>query len=66
VRARSCVFPGCSWVCEFFGASAVLDKAEQAQQEAAQHFLSAFGVSSTNGGGSQAVGTTGNERIVLK
>lgn len=30
---------------EFFGASAVLDKAEQAQQEAAQHFLRAFGSS---------------------
>ncbi|CCG03767.1 alpha/beta hydrolase fold domain-containing protein [Blastococcus saxobsidens] len=28
---------------EFFGAAAVLDKAEQAQQEAAQHFLRAFG-----------------------
>ena len=28
---------------EFFGASAVLDKAEQAQQEAARHFLAAFG-----------------------
>ena len=28
---------------EFFGASAVLDKAEQAQQEAAQHFRRAFG-----------------------
>ncbi|MCY1144165.1 alpha/beta hydrolase fold domain-containing protein [Actinoplanes sp. Pm04-4] len=27
---------------EFFGASAVLDKSEQAQQEAAQHFLTAF------------------------
>lgn len=27
---------------EFFGASAVLDKAEQAQQEAARHFLAAF------------------------
>ncbi|MCU1679048.1 MAG: putative lipase, partial [Frankiales bacterium] len=27
---------------EFFGASAVLDKAEEAQQEAAQHFLRAF------------------------
>ena len=28
---------------EFFGASAVLDKAEQAQQSAARHFLAAFG-----------------------
>ncbi|MCF6507400.1 alpha/beta hydrolase [Blastococcus sp. MG754426] len=28
---------------EFFGAAAVLDKAEQAQQEAAQHFVRAFG-----------------------
>jgi acetyl esterase len=28
---------------EFFGASAVFELAEQAQQEAAQHFLSAFG-----------------------
>jgi acetyl esterase len=28
---------------EFFGAAAVLDKAEQAQQEAAQHLLRAFG-----------------------
>ncbi|WP_346622893.1 alpha/beta hydrolase fold domain-containing protein [Blastococcus montanus] len=28
---------------EFFGAAAVLDKAEQAQQEAAQHFRRAFG-----------------------
>jgi acetyl esterase len=28
---------------EFFGAAAVLDKAEQAQREAAQHFLRAFG-----------------------
>lgn len=28
---------------EFFGASAVLDKAEAAQREAAQHFLAAFG-----------------------
>jgi acetyl esterase len=28
---------------EFFGASAVIDKAEEAQQEAAQHFLRAFG-----------------------
>ncbi|GAB3344693.1 alpha/beta hydrolase fold domain-containing protein [Modestobacter lapidis] len=28
---------------EFFGASAVLDKAEEAQQEAAQHLLRAFG-----------------------
>jgi acetyl esterase len=27
---------------DFFGAAAVLDKAEQAQQEAAQHFLRAF------------------------
>jgi acetyl esterase len=30
---------------EFFGATAVLDKAEQAQQEAAQHFRRAFGTS---------------------
>jgi acetyl esterase len=28
---------------EFFGAAAVLDKAEEAQQEAAQHFVRAFG-----------------------
>ena len=28
---------------EFFGASAVLDRAEEAQQAAAQHFLRAFG-----------------------
>ncbi|MGY1887465.1 alpha/beta hydrolase fold domain-containing protein [Blastococcus sp. SYSU DS0753] len=28
---------------EFFGAAAVLDKAEQAQQEAARHFVRAFG-----------------------
>lgn len=27
---------------EFFGASAVLDKAEQAQQEASEHFRRAF------------------------
>ncbi|MCY1141597.1 alpha/beta hydrolase fold domain-containing protein [Actinoplanes sp. Pm04-4] len=31
---------------EFFGASAVLDKAEQAQQEAAQHFITAFNAGS--------------------
>jgi acetyl esterase/lipase len=30
---------------EFFGASAVLTKAEQAQQEAATHFTAAFGAS---------------------
>jgi acetyl esterase len=30
---------------EFFGAAAVLDKAAEAQQEAAQHFVRAFGVS---------------------
>jgi acetyl esterase/lipase len=30
---------------EFFGAAAVLDKAEEAQQAAAQHFLQAFGTS---------------------
>ncbi|WRL66862.1 alpha/beta hydrolase fold domain-containing protein [Blastococcus brunescens] len=28
---------------EFFGAAAVLDKAEQAQQQAADHFTRAFG-----------------------
>ena len=28
---------------EFFGAAAVLDKAEEAQREAAAHFLHAFG-----------------------
>lgn len=37
---------------EFFGASAVLDKAEQAQQEAAQHFRAAFG-----GAGAGVAGT---------
>jgi acetyl esterase len=30
---------------EFFGASAVLDKAEEAQQEVARHFQQAFGIS---------------------
>jgi hypothetical protein len=30
---------------EFFGAAAVLAKAEQAQREAAHHFLRAFGAS---------------------
>ena len=41
---------------EFFGASAVLDKAEQAQQEAARHFLAAFG---TPAGSTAASGAAG-------
>jgi hypothetical protein len=35
---------------EFFGASAELPKAEQAQQEAAAHFAAAFGGSGGLGG----------------
>jgi len=39
---------------EFFGASAVLDHAERAQQEAAQHFLTAFGASAPSSSGAEA------------
>ena len=66
---------------EFFGASAVLDKAEQAQQDAAQHFLTAFGsagtgsasttspsasTTSTDPDGKQTINITGDEKIVIK
>jgi acetyl esterase/lipase len=34
---------------EFFGAAAVLPKAEQAQQQAAEHFTEAFGAASVVG-----------------
>jgi len=55
---------------EFFGASAVLDKAEQAQQEAAQHFLGAFGASGRAGptfvtGGSTSTGDVGTTRFII-
>jgi acetyl esterase len=43
---------------EFFGAAAVLDKAEQAQQEAAQHFVRAFGVARPAVGAAPAGGGT--------
>ena len=35
---------------EFFGAAAVLDEAEQAQQEAAAHFTRVFGTTPVAGG----------------
>jgi acetyl esterase len=43
---------------DFFGAAAVLDKAEQAQQEAAQHFLRAFGAAREPAGAVPSGGTT--------
>jgi acetyl esterase len=43
---------------EFFGAAAVLDKAEQAQQEAAQHFVRAFGAARPAVGAAPAGGGT--------
>lgn len=59
---------------EFFGAAAVLDEAERAQQEAAQHFLSAVGgdgggrhaAPETPAGGAQVIELGGDDTVVIK
>jgi len=43
---------------EFFGASAVLDKAERAQQAAARHFTRAFGTEAAGSGSSSSTGSS--------
>lgn len=43
---------------EFFGAAAVLDEAEQAQQEAATHFTRAFGAARSTAGAAPIGGTS--------
>ena len=54
VPVSEAYFPGAMH--EFFGASAVFELAEQAQQDAARHVTSAFGTS--GGAGASASGTT--------
>ena len=49
---------------EFFGAAAVLDEAERAQQEAAQHFLRAWG--GGDAGTDAVVGPDGKETIEVR